>query len=186
MHEPSDHDPAVEREEPGDGQAEPEEVRTYTSFGARSNRRARPGALRNCRLCWKPITVEARFVEEEPPRLFFRCPHCAHAFPIRRADIQAAAEVTAPPPAPEAAEQALDAPPPEIWSTIEKSVIDRLDLDAVRALLNQIEAIHERHESTKESLALRDALCGREQLLIALEDVGQAMASIEAEFPPTR
>lgn len=168
--------------------ADPAEARPYTTFGTRSNRRARTGALRNCRLCWKPITVDARFVEEEPPRTFFRCPHCTHAFPIRRSDVAPPAAEAGPrlAPAPARAEAVSTGPPVEIWSTLERSVIDRLDLDAVRALLNQIEAIHARHGSTEESLALRETLCAREQLLIALEDVGQAVASIEAEFPPTR
>ncbi|MDE3086609.1 MAG: hypothetical protein KGJ77_07565 [Acidobacteriota bacterium] len=170
----------------GDAGGDPAELRPYTSFGTRSNRRARAGALRNCRLCWKPITVDARFVEEAPPRTFFRCPYCSQAFPIRRSDVQPPTAEAAPLPAPARPEADTSGPPVEIWSTLERSVIDLLDLDAVRALLNQIEAIHTRHGSTEESLALRDTLCAREQLLIALEDVGQAVASIEAEFPPTR
>lgn len=194
MSEPSDHQsasvPEVTAAVPGASDAEagtPVEERPRTTFGARSNRRVRSGGLHNCRLCWKPITVEARFVEEEPPRLFFRCPHCGHAFPIRRSDVAAdpAAPPTAPPVAPAAPAQA-GAPPAEIWSTLEKSVIDRLDLDAVRALLDQLEAVHHRHGPTEESVALRDALCAREQLLIALEDVSQAVASLEADFRSTR
>jgi hypothetical protein len=187
MQEPSDHEQEAAQEVDGAVAGDAPEERPFTGFGARSNRRARPGALRNCRLCWKPITVDARFVEEEPPRTFFRCPHCGQAFPIRRSDVQAPATGAQPRPTPAAAEPvAVAGPPVEIWSTLEKTVIDRLDLDAVRALLNQVEAIHARHGSTEESLALRDSLCAREQLLIALEDVGQAVASIEAEFPPRR
>ena len=193
MHEPPDHESGaepevVEPEPEATGAGALEEEPPQVSFGARSNRRARAGGLHNCRLCWKPITIEARFVEEEPPRTFFRCPHCGHAFPIRRSDVPAeAAAMHAPvtPPA-AAAEPAPTAPPAEIWSTLEKSVIDRLDLEAVRALLDQLEAVHARHGSTDESVALRDALCAREQLLIALEDVSQAVASLEADFPSTR
>ena len=193
MHEPSDHESGaepevVESEPEATGPGAPDEQLPRVSFGARSNRRARAGALHNCRLCWKPITIEARFVEEEPPRTFFRCPHCGHAFPIRRSDVpDAATAPSAPVTAPAAAtERAPEAPPAEIWSTLEKSVIDRLDLDAIRALVDQLEAVHARHGATAESVALRDALCAREQLLIALEDVSQAVASIEADFPSTR
>ena len=186
MSEPSDHEPGAEPEVAGPDAGELEEEPVRTSYAPRSNRRSRAGSLRNCRLCWKPIVIDARFVEEEPPRVFFRCPHCGHAFPIRRSDIpRTTASATAPPAAARVA-PAPAGPPAEIWSTLEKSVIDRLDLDAVRALLNQIEAVHARHGASEESVALRDALCNREQLLIALEDVGQAVESIEADFPPTR
>jgi predicted RNA-binding Zn-ribbon protein involved in translation (DUF1610 family) len=42
--------------------------------------------LRTCRLCWQPIPWAAEHLEEGELHVFFRCPHCGAAFPIRHSD----------------------------------------------------------------------------------------------------
>lgn len=58
-----------------------------TGGTSRPNRRVRAsGTLWTCRLCWKPITIEARHIEEDPPHVYLHCPNCGHSFPIRGSD----------------------------------------------------------------------------------------------------
>ena len=55
--------------------------------GSRPDRRVKvPGRLWTCRLCWKPITIEARYIEDSAVHVYFRCPSCGHSFPIRDRD----------------------------------------------------------------------------------------------------
>ena len=53
------------------------------------------GILPTCRLCWHPIEWTADRLESTEMHVYFRCPHCGAAFPIRRSD--AAALEAAPP-----------------------------------------------------------------------------------------
>lgn len=63
------------------------------SFGHHSERRTgRVRSLQSCRLCWKPITLDAQHVEEAELYLYFRCPNCGRSFPIRRRDMTVRSE----------------------------------------------------------------------------------------------
>jgi len=75
---------------------------SFNSFGYHSERRLGPShGLHSCRLCWQPVTLDARYVEEAGQHLYFRCPHCGGSFPIRRSDTGSlpAREATLLPPA---------------------------------------------------------------------------------------
>ena len=45
--------------------------------------------LQTCRLCWRPIEWTAMHLEKSQMHVYYRCPHCGAAFPIRRADAAA-------------------------------------------------------------------------------------------------
>ena len=40
-----------------------------------------------CRLCWRPLSFDAKCVEFTATLAFYRCPECGGSFPIRRADL---------------------------------------------------------------------------------------------------
>ena len=61
-----------------------------TGFGFHTNRRALfSKSLRYCRVCWKPITMEDRYLDEAEGYTYFRCPHCGSSYPVRRTDVEA-------------------------------------------------------------------------------------------------
>jgi predicted RNA-binding Zn-ribbon protein involved in translation (DUF1610 family) len=45
--------------------------------------------LQTCRLCWHPIEWTSEHLENTEMHVYFRCPHCGAAFPIRRSDAAA-------------------------------------------------------------------------------------------------
>jgi len=47
-----------------------------------------PGT-RLCRLCFTIVALEPAYIEVTDMYLCVRCPHCGHAFPIRRGDVDA-------------------------------------------------------------------------------------------------
>jgi DNA-directed RNA polymerase subunit RPC12/RpoP len=57
--------------------------------------------LETCRLCWQRIDWSPQYLEETDLHVYYRCPHCGAAFPIRHSD--AAALKAAKPSAPGAA-----------------------------------------------------------------------------------
>ena len=42
--------------------------------------------LQTCRLCWQPIEWTAQHLEKSEMHVYYRCPQCGAAFPIRHAD----------------------------------------------------------------------------------------------------
>ena len=154
------------------------------ALGLRANRRTRTsGSLRMCRMCWKPISIERRYVEVVPPHVYFRCPSCGQSFPIRRSDVPADDAVPAGErdaiaagggAAPKKASPEEGPSSGQILAALETDLIDRLDLDAVRALLGQLDALHSAHGTTAQSRTLHRALHDRERILIVLEDLAQA------------
>jgi predicted RNA-binding Zn-ribbon protein involved in translation (DUF1610 family) len=42
--------------------------------------------LQTCRLCWHPIEWTTEHLEKSEMHVYFRCPHCGAAFPIRHSD----------------------------------------------------------------------------------------------------
>ena len=159
----------------------PDDVAPPPPFGRRSNRRVRASGLRTCRLCWRPITIEAQNVEEDPPHIYFRCPSCMNAFPIRRSDLPAGYVSSEPLKSEPSASSPTGHPAGEIWALLGDNVVDQLDFEAVRGLLEQLNAVHARHGETVESKALHGALSAREQILIAMEDLASVLKDYEAE-----
>lgn len=187
--EPIGEDPepldSVEVAEPAESSAE-----AARPFGTWSNRRGRAtGALKTCRLCWKPITIEAKYVEEDPPRVYFRCPHCLNSFPIRHSDIPKTVEATVQEaPSPEAPSREAELPAAVsswggVWAALEEHAVDKLDLPAVRALLRQVERWESQNEPTAETGAIRRSLEARENLLVALDDLEHAIAAEAVRRP---
>lgn len=43
--------------------------------------------LETCRLCWRPIDWSAEHLEYEEMHVYYRCPHCGSAFPVRHSDV---------------------------------------------------------------------------------------------------
>jgi DNA-directed RNA polymerase subunit RPC12/RpoP len=58
-------------------------------------RRARQSTplVRECRLCWKAVELDRRFLEETEQHVYIRCGHCGGSFPIRHSDLEALAPV---------------------------------------------------------------------------------------------
>jgi hypothetical protein len=150
---------------------------TARLFGSRSNRRARlNGALKTCRLCWRPISIEAQYIEEDPPRVYFRCPHCAHSFPIRRSDIPEDVRASRSKGSPAGERVPEDARHlVEVWAALEEHAIDKLDLGAVRALLAQVDNMVNRLGPTEETRVVQRSLRAREQILAVLEQLEEAI-----------
>ena len=45
--------------------------------------------LPTCRLCWHAIEWSAQHLETSEMHVYYRCPHCGAAFPIRHSDAAA-------------------------------------------------------------------------------------------------
>ena len=56
-------------------------------------RRARPSTprVRECRLCWRAVELDRRFLEVTEQHVYVRCGHCGGSFPIRHRDLDALA-----------------------------------------------------------------------------------------------
>ena len=56
-------------------------------------RRAKPSTplVRECRLCWRAVELDRRFLEVTDQHAYVRCGHCGGSFPIRRRDLEALA-----------------------------------------------------------------------------------------------
>jgi hypothetical protein len=57
-------------------------------------RRPAPLLERECRICWRSFTLEAKHVEYTDLYVCCRCPNCGCSFPIRRIDAQALEETS--------------------------------------------------------------------------------------------
>ena len=56
-------------------------------------RRARTSTplVRECRLCWRAVELDRRYLEVTDLHAYVRCGHCGGSFPIRRRDLEALA-----------------------------------------------------------------------------------------------
>jgi DNA-directed RNA polymerase subunit RPC12/RpoP len=62
---------------------------TDSGLRERRFRAATTSLTHECRLCWRPVVLEARCIEVTDQHIYVRCPHCSGSFPIRHSDVGA-------------------------------------------------------------------------------------------------
>ena len=51
-------------------------------------RREATAHVRFCRLCWRPVEVDGRYLEVTEQHVYAHCGHCGGSFPIRHSDLE--------------------------------------------------------------------------------------------------